>query len=114
MNTLSQERKQKALNDKKFGVNQFAGSLGISPAHLSRIEHNKKKPTPELAITACKLLEIESDTALAEFNLLPPDIKDTLISHKYRPLYYDLIRSLECENARTFNIVLKLIKDGSF
>jgi transcriptional regulator with XRE-family HTH domain len=107
-------RKERAKCDKKFGLNQFARMLDISPAHLSRIEHGKKKPTSGLAIKACSLLGIESDSVLAEFNLLPPDIKDILVTHKHRALYYNLIRCLDSETPKTFTMLLKLIEDGEF
>ena len=58
-------------------MNEFARSLGISPAYWSRIERDMEKPPKdELIRKAAEILGISADDAFVEASRLPPDIRD--------------------------------------
>jgi transcriptional regulator with XRE-family HTH domain len=112
MNALRSIREIKAVEDSRFTLNRFANSLGISPAHLSRIERGIKQPTPQLLAAAECLLGSDNDELMLAFEQLPPDIKEIMTTHKYRRLYYNLTRRLLGENANTFRLLADVL-DGN-
>ena len=58
-------------------MNEFARSLGISPAYWSRIERDiEKPPKDELIRKAAELLGIAADDAFVEASRLPPDMRE--------------------------------------
>ncbi|TSE28029.1 putative HTH-type transcriptional regulator [Tepidimonas thermarum] len=57
-------------------LNEFARSLGISPAYWSRIERElEKAPRDELITKAAEALGLNPDEAFIEANRLPPDMQ---------------------------------------
>lgn len=57
-------------------MNEFARSLGISPAYWSRIERElEKAPKDEWIIKAAEKLGINPDEAFIEANRFPPDMQ---------------------------------------
>lgn len=57
-------------------MNEFARSLGISPAYWSRIEREMEKPPKdELIAKAAEQLGINPDEAFIEASRLPPDMQ---------------------------------------
>ena len=57
-------------------MNEFARSLGISPAYWSRIEREMEKPPKdELIVKAAERLGINPDEAFIEASRLPPDMQ---------------------------------------
>lgn len=57
-------------------MNEFARSLGISPAYWSRIERELEKPPKDELITkAAETLGISPDEAFIEASRLPPDMQ---------------------------------------
>jgi transcriptional regulator with XRE-family HTH domain len=57
-------------------LNEFARSLGISPAYWSRIERElEKAPRDELITKAAEALGLNPDEAFIEASRLPPDMQ---------------------------------------
>jgi len=57
-------------------MNEFARSLGISPAYWSRIERElEKAPKDELITKAAEALGLNPDEAFIEASRLPPDMQ---------------------------------------
>ena len=57
-------------------MNEFARSLGISPAYWSRIERELEKPPKDALITkAAEALGLDPDEAFIEASRLPPDMQ---------------------------------------
>lgn len=60
-------------------LNDFAHSIGISPAYWSRIEREMEKPPKdELIIKAASLLNENIDEAFIAAGRLPPDMRGDL------------------------------------
>ena len=71
--TFIREKREQA----NVPMNEFARSLGISPAYWSRIERDiEKPPKDELIRKAAELLGIAADDAFVEASRLPPDMRD--------------------------------------
>jgi len=57
-------------------MNEFARSLGISPAYWSRIERElEKAPKDDLILKAAEKLGLSPDEAFIEASRLPPDMQ---------------------------------------
>jgi len=57
-------------------MNEFARSLGISPAYWSRIERElEKAPKDGLIVKAAEKLGLNPDEAFIEASRLPPDMQ---------------------------------------
>ena len=57
-------------------MNEFARSLGISPAYWSRIERElEKAPKNALIVKAAEALGLNPDEAFIEASRLPPDMQ---------------------------------------
>ena len=71
--TFIREKREQA----NVPMNEFARSLGISPAYWSRIERDiEKPPKDELIRKAAELLGIAADDAFVEASRLPPDMRE--------------------------------------
>ena len=71
--TFIREKRERA----NVPMNEFARSLGISPAYWSRIERDiEKPPKDELIRKAAELLGIAADDAFVEASRLPPDMRE--------------------------------------
>lgn len=70
--TFIREKREQA----NLPMNEFARSLGISPAYWSRIERElEKAPKDELIIKAAEKLGINPDEAFIEASRFPPDMR---------------------------------------
>ncbi|TCS98727.1 helix-turn-helix protein [Tepidimonas ignava] len=70
--TFIREKREQA----NVPMNEFARSLGISPAYWSRIERELEKPPKDELITkAAEALGLNPDEAFIEASRLPPDMQ---------------------------------------
>ena len=70
--TFIREKRERA----NVPMNEFARSLGISPAYWSRIERElEKAPKDELITNAAEALGLNPDEAFIEASRLPPDMQ---------------------------------------
>ena len=73
--TFIREKREQA----NVPMNEFARSLGISPAYWSRIERGlEKAPKDQLIISACERLGLGTDRAFIEAQRLPPDMQEDI------------------------------------
>ena len=71
--TFIREKREQA----NVPMNEFARSLGISPAYWSRIEREMEKPPKdELIRKAAEILGENPDEAFIEASRLPPDMRE--------------------------------------
>ena len=62
-----------------FGLNEFSGRIGISPAYWSRVERGiEKAPRDELIEKTASLLGMSVDELFLQAARLPPDMQKEL------------------------------------
>lgn len=82
------DRLRRRRNDKKLGLREAAGKLGISPTYLSRIETNEEKPPAEEVLKAmAQLLDENFDELMTIAGRIPSDVAEYIGSDPGLPQF---------------------------
>ena len=70
---LASKRQSRAYSQQKF-----AEKIGVSPAHLSRVEAGEKRLSSEVLVRAAELLNQDPNATLLRAGIVPPDLMDSI------------------------------------
>ena len=112
-NFLRQRREVKRTKDPSFSLRQLAGTIGVEPSYLSKVERGKEPPPSEARIVAlAKALGEDPDLLLALAGKVSTDLLE--IIRKRPELFSHLLRELKSLPDHAVLRIARDVRDGKW
>ncbi|MBC8191620.1 MAG: helix-turn-helix transcriptional regulator [FCB group bacterium] len=77
--------------EKKIGVRELGRRVEVTGVHISAIEKNKAKPSPELLRKIAEVLEIDVDRLMVRADQIDPEVLKVIKGNSYA--VHDFLRT---------------------